>query len=710
MSVPVGKLPAQISPLASQGKSLDVRWVDVSGGLLTNIDDHLRPANKAAKLRNFHQLTRGVFSSGGGGWQRDNAAGLNANASGLDFGTYVDALGNQFLMVQVGNTLFNYTLGTGTGNGGGAAIAGMTTLDTSALPCMRAASPTNQTTNPFTIYCNGKQEPVKLYNAAAGSAPNTASTLGFNNGFFTETITLGGTVTVGDTLTLVLTNNPTNAVTPLTLSPHNVSYKTVTGDTLISVATGWANAINNDATCATSAITATAANGVVTISFPTSISGKVSFSYTQGTNTETATLAAGSTSPTFPGVFNGLTYTKPSLCCPFMGRMAYAGFANSGASGNAISQIVLISSLGSAESFIQSTPSRATDAWASPPIPTIMGAVTALASFRPLTNVASELLIVGCQNGMCVISGTDATTFSLQLQSLQFGIPSNRTFVQLDNTLMFMATDGFRIYKGSNNIANLLTDSISLDIYDKFLQVDRTNWSKAHAVHHRDTQEIWFWVPLAGQDGQDGGKPGHAFIYNYNTLDGNPIWYSVDNTTCMASIEFNHTFYGVNDTGLIQKWYGCNNYDDSVSGVAGASNVIPGSELVLSLIGVGNPAQLCSINHVLVGASQNDQKFLINASALEEMDNGSTRKQQQQPYNYLLQSISAPTTVLGTVSGNEWTLNQSAFPSKYPKYLTQFVPIGHGRMWEFSLVCNDSSHNLDFTFLQATISIGGQRI
>lgn len=696
MSVPQNRLPSQMSPMAAGGVSIDPSngYVTATGGVMSNIDDYLRPKNKAKKMRNFHQFTRGCFSSGGGGWARDLASGLNAGAAFLDFGTYVDALGTKFLLAQVADKLYSYDI---VAHAGTAVVTG---LNSTALPCMRRAAPTlGITANPFTIYCNGKQEPIKIYNATAGNAPNTSATLGFTNGFLTETATIGGTITAGDKINISLTS------TILTVSPTVVTYTVVAGDATTTIAGALATALNALATLSVAGLSATSAAAVITISYPQNAVVTFAQSVT-GAATETVTLAAGPATPVFPGTFNGLRYTKPALCTPFASRMAYTGFANTGTSGNAVACQVLISSLGNAETFAQSTPTRATDAW-SVPIPPELGLPTAITFFRPLTNVASEILVIGCQNGMAVVTGTDATSFNIQIQSDEFGIPSNRTFIKLDNMLAFLATDGFRVYTGQNTIQNLIPDTFTLDIYDEFLKIDRTKWQAAHAVHHRDTQEVWFWVPYTG----DAGLCKHAFVFQYNTIDGQPIWYFIDNTICQASIEFNSTFYGGNDVGLVQKWYGVNNYDDASAGGA-AQNIIPGSELILSYIGVGNPAQFCSVEHTVVGGGVNNQpnaptyqKFLITAAACEKMDDGSTRMQQQQPINFLLQSTSKPQTALDT-----WVIGTAAFPSNDPKFLDDFVSIGHGRFWQMSLVCNDSSHNLDFTFLSTTLSVGGQRV
>lgn len=791
------RAPAQMSPLSKYGSSLDVRFADVSQGVLSYIDDYLRPAQKAKKIRNFHQFRRGMFSSGSGGWKRDCQDALNGGVnSTLGFGTYLDALAVSYPMVQVGNTLYNYD----TVAHSGTAITGMTALSGTALPTIRPAAPNSTTLTPLSIYCNGDIEPMKLSSATSGR-PTTAAALGFDNGTRTITMTVGGTITAGDTITLTFTS------TSLVVSPKDLVYTILVTDTLSTVAAALVALINaNLPTTSTVGITASSNAEVVTITYPKTMTLTAT---SAETGTITVTDVVGPTTPVFPGVFSGLTYTKPTFCQPFQSRMAYTRFARSGASGNAVVQQLLISALNDAELFTLSTPPAATDAW-SVPIPPICGAPTALYSIQLSTETDSEVLIIGCQNGICVVRGTNATNFRLEIYTLSFGIPSNRTFVQIDNMVLFMATDGFRIYRGENQTSSLITSGIGLDIYDQFMEIDRTQWAKAHAVHHRDTQEIWFWVPYH----DDGGNCKHAFIYNYNTLDGNPIWYNVDNTTCNASLEFNGTFYGGTELGLIQKWYGVNNYDDisgnvnretvtlggalSIGGIlsveftgssitgtpvtvsytqvaldtttsaalgltdainrdtglvaagisaiananvvtiayptnlavtfatattagftianaaaaatTAAQNILPGAEIVLSLVGVGNPAQFCSIRQTLFSCGAGDQRFLVNASTYEDMDDGSTRKQQMQPINWTLQSIATPQTVLGPASPSAWTLNSSAFPQENPKFLAGFVPIGHGRLWEFSIICNDSSHNCDFTGFMATISIGGMRI
>lgn len=800
-----GRAPAQYSQLAKQGQSIDTREVDCSQGVFTNIDDKLRPQNKAKMLRNVHQFQPGMFSSGNGGWIRDAQAPLNTGVDDtLGFGKYIDALGAKYLLAQVGDTLYNYNTLSHVGT------ALQTGLNTAALPCINPAAPTSNTSRPFSIYCNGNREPLKVYGSAAGIAPDTVANLVFENGIRTITVTITATGVLG-TDSHILNFTATN----LTKSPTALSYKTVAADTTTTIAQALTNLINSSLpTTSTVGYSASSTTNVITVKVPAAYT--TGFTLTNS-NTGSAASAIGSLSTVATwgaagATFSGLLYTKPALVQPFQSRVAFSAFANTGSGGDALCQMLLISALGDAETFTLSTPPAATDAW-SIPIPPICGRPTALRSLKFSTQNSDEVLLVGCTDGVCIIRGTDATNFRLEILSLEFGIPSNRAIAQVGTMLLFMATDGFRYYTGDTNTQNLLNDQIpgALQIYDQFMNVDRDYWQKAHLIHHRDTQEIWFWLPYIG----DSGICKHAFVLNYNTLDGAPIWYFVDNTSCNSSIEFNSTFYGGSELGLIQKWYGVNNYDDikgnrsrrtvtlggstsngqtitvtftsaalsgspiaviytqqtsdttttigaanlvkainanttliragisasssgavvtilspttfpltvvttrsggftvadaQLSDTSAALNILPGAEITLPLIGVGNVAQFCSIHATVISTGAGDQKFLVNASAYETMDSGATRKQLQAPLNYTVQSATAGQTALAPAAPFQWTLDTSAFPQSNSKFLSDFVPLGQGRYWEFSLTCNDSSHNIDFTGLQATISIGGMRI
>lgn len=414
---------------------------------------------------------------------------------------------------------------------------------------------------------------------------------------------------------------------------------------------------------------------------------------TKITSTTTTSALLFNTPGVWPGTFNSKQYTKPKFCCVFGQRMVYAGFATTGSSGNAVAYDLLISADSNAESFVMSTPAAATDAVAFT-IPGILGLPTAITSFKINNNVSTEVLIVGCQRGVCIISGTDATSYGLQILTQSYGIPSNRCFIQLDSALIYLATDGIRTYTGEQNNPNLLTESLTLGIYDQILLFDNANLSKAHATHHKNSQELLFWIPYVG----DNGVPAHCIIMNYNSVSGNPIWYFKQNTTVNASIEFNHQMYGMTANGYVQNHYNGNLYD------GGNANIVPGAQIILSLISVGNPAQSCSIRQACTITDGAAQKTKTNADAILKMDDGRTIKLRQNPVDYILSSPTNPATALGT-----WTIGLSGFPGDNPQLLDEFAPIGQARFWEFSYLCDDSSMNLDFAALSATISIGGMR-
>ena len=115
-----------------------------------------------------------------------------------------------------------------------------------------------------------------------------------------ETVTVSGTLTVGDQLKLTITNSKISA------TPVVVEYTTVTADTVDTMAAGLAAAINANTTLHLANMTATVAAAEVTISYPILL-GSVTFAESiTGTATETLTLAAG-TNQTVPLVGIKLT-------------------------------------------------------------------------------------------------------------------------------------------------------------------------------------------------------------------------------------------------------------------------------------------------------------------------------------------------------------------------------------------------------------------
>lgn len=103
-----------------------------------------------------------------------------------------------------------------------------------------------------------------------------------------ETATIGGTLSIGDTLHVTFTS------AGITGSPLAKTYTTVSGDDLAAMAVGLAAAINADSALQAANVFAVPAAEVVTITYPASLSISFSESVTGTDPTETITLAAAS--------------------------------------------------------------------------------------------------------------------------------------------------------------------------------------------------------------------------------------------------------------------------------------------------------------------------------------------------------------------------------------------------------------------------------
>lgn len=122
--------------------------------------------------------------------------------------------------------------------------------------------------------------------ANAQSAPNISPVTGAyasqpNNG--TQTVTIGGTVTTGDQLTITVYNYG------LTQAYETVSYTVASSDTLSTIATSLTSAINNDTNLQAINVTATSTAATISIASASSYATSYSSSTNSGA-TETITL------------------------------------------------------------------------------------------------------------------------------------------------------------------------------------------------------------------------------------------------------------------------------------------------------------------------------------------------------------------------------------------------------------------------------------
>ena len=402
------------------------------------------------------------------------------------------------------------------------------------------------------------------------------------------------------------------------------------------------------------------------------------------------------------------TYASPAFCEPYGNRMVYGGF--DATTNTSTGMDVLITNFGTYDTVSQSGTLLATDGGVFT-VPPILGPITGIRSKKLSNQTNDEVVIIGCQRGVAVITGTDATDYSLKIATREFGIVSNRTWVDLMNDLLFVADDGVRTFSNLAINSNLLTSSLTFELQDLINSFDKQHLANIWAIHHRDTKDVQFWFPLAA-DGSS-GQCQHALVMNYAAnISGpqttiTPCWSTRDGTAVASGTEFPDqntgntlnplvkTFYGGGYDGLLQKHYNGNLFD---------TTPVP-FQAVFALASNGNPALGQSVRKVVFLTSGGSQKFIANAYFYETQGDqyGSTIRRGAPQSNTLLQAPSGSGTALGT-----WVLGVSAFPSDYTR-LVDFEPSGEGRFLELQVLGNSSDHYVDLLGAEIILSGGGTR-
>lgn len=406
------------------------------------------------------------------------------------------------------------------------------------------------------------------------------------------------------------------------------------------------------------------------------------------TSTSASSALLFNTPGVWPGTFNAKTYSKPTFCEPLGDRMAYSGFT-----GDPVAFDVLISNQGDPEKFSISTPVVATDAVGFT-VPPILGPIRGIRSFKISNETNDEVLLIGCGHGMAVITGNTASTYAMRILTRAHGLLSNRCWVQINNNLYYLASDGIRSYSSLVSNANLLNESLTYLIQDKINAIDTTSVTKAHATHNTKTQEVQWWVPMVG----DTGQCKHALILNYNNDLSNsnelvPAWSTKDGFAPSSSAVFGGQFYHGTYDGFLCKDYTGDTY--------GGTPIV--FDYVTPLISLGNPSQMASSRKAVVICDGQRQQFDIKPYVYSRLGSGETKRATGSPVTQKLTGGITGATALGL-----WALSSSPFPTDHIRTL-DFQAVGNGLFWEYELSASSNDDTIDLAGIQYILSGGGMQ-
>jgi hypothetical protein len=384
----------------------------------------------------------------------------------------------------------------------------------------------------------------------------------------------------------------------------------------------------------------------------------------------------------WPVTVSGTQYSKPKYLETFATRAVYAGFPGKPFN-------VLFSKANAHNTFTVSTPTVATDAGAFE-IPSELGPVTGLKTFRIGNDASDQVLVVGCERGVCFISGTDATDFSYKEITREHGVVSNRAWVQVQDELFYPATDGIRSLSPAalDNGATLTQNTPSTVVQDLYAQVDEDLEDKIFAVHHPSTQEVQFWLPIEGDT-----VPSHVLVMNYaNSQPGqvNPIWSTKDGISGTSGINFGGRFLIGTPTGWLHEYYIADDNDGSYIQWSFVPALIESDN--------SNPGRSSSSRRFYILTEGPAQSFTATAYGVDTSSTNTTRWTQ-----LFQQSLSASAeTVTDTstwASGNTTTT----------PHIIEFDPTGSARYWGLRLHAAQSGDHINLIGVIQLQSVGGMK-
>jgi len=392
----------------------------------------------------------------------------------------------------------------------------------------------------------------------------------------------------------------------------------------------------------------------------------------------------------------GRSFSGPTVCCVYSGRLIYGGFTQpSGTYNN--QNYILISNFLSYNTFSAATPPVATDGGYIA-MPLGYGLVTALHPFT--TSNGEQILIVGCEHGVAMVTGKDATDFKAVALTDQYGIVSNNTWQTIENELYFLATDGARKLAASD--LNFLTPGDNgVLLHDLTNRINTTLAPSAFSVFNPRTRELTLYFAADSDTSCQ-----HAIVFNFAGPDPNsPVSHSeVPILSTRSGLHASCGIYhigqhllGKNDTSLttddqpILKAYSGNTYEGTPISFTFTSALIPSN----------SPLQTMQNQKFVILTEGGEQNFTATAYTLTTMADNSTKQLTARTQAFASGTPPSVTDLSTWASGTT---------DIYPK-LYNFDSQGSGRYWCLQLTgtTTDADPGIDLAGFQSIMSLGGWR-
>lgn len=245
----------------------------------------------------------------------------------------------------------------------------------------------------------------------------------------------------------------------------------------------------------------------------------------------------------WPPSIDGVTPGMPSMAEIFSNRLVLSGDAN-------YPSMIYLSELENAENF---TPAiGATSAGAIQVSPGDGEKITALKTlFLPNSN--EELLIIFKERSTYLLSGNDPDTFTLQKISGEFGAVSHQGVIIVGNELMFLSPEGITSLSTATTQGNIITGFLSSAIQPQIASLNRSALGGSFAVHLRQRQEVWWFVPNGSYTQNQ-----TVLVYNYGI---NQAWSLRSGLSADCGVVRNDQLYTADYAGYIQQQLTGNNYN-----------------------------------------------------------------------------------------------------------------------------------------------------